>query len=119
MYTFYGYPKCSTCKKAVKHLENKGIFPEYIDIKLNPPTVDQLKEWMLQSKWPIRRFFNTSGTKYKELHLKDKLPNMTLDEKLELLSTNGMLVKRPILVGDDIVLTGFKEDIWKEVIING
>ena len=88
MYTFYGYPKCSTCKKAVKHLENKGIFPEYIDIKLNPPTADQLKDWMLQSKLPIRRFFNTSGMKYKELHLKDKIDALSMEEACALLATD-------------------------------
>ena len=97
------------------------LFIEYIDrnIVTDNPTMNELKKFLEVSGKDIKSLFNTSGNLYKELHLKDKLPNMTLDEKLELLSTDGMLVKRPILVGDDIVLTGFKEDIWKDVLING
>lgn len=116
MYTFYGYPKCSTCKKAVKHLENKGIIPKYIDIKLAPPTERQLKEWMLQSKLPIRRFFNTSGMKYKELHLKDKIDSLSIEEACALLSTDGMLIKRPILLKDNHFMTiGYKEDTYERL----
>lgn len=116
MYTFYGYPKCSTCKKAVKHLENKGIIPKYIDIKLAPPTERQLKEWMLQSKLPIRRFFNTSGMKYKELHLKDKIDSLSIEEACALLSTDGMLIKRPILLKDNHFITiGYKEDTYERL----
>ena len=119
MYLFIEYPKCSTCKKAKKFLDDNNI--KYIDrnIVTDNPTMNELNKFLEFIGKDIKSLFNTSGNLYKELHLKDKLPNMTLDEKLELLSTDGMLVKRPILVGDDIVLTGFKEDIWKEVIING
>lgn len=116
MYTFYGYPKCSTCKKAVKHLENKGIIPKYIDIKLAPPTERQLKDWMLQSKLPIRRFFNTSGMKYKELHLKDKIDALSMEEACALLATDGMLIKRPILLKDNQFVTiGYKEDTYERL----
>ena len=119
MYLFIEYPKCSTCRKAKKFLDDNNI--KYIDrnIVTNNPNKEELKKFLEISGKDIKTFFNTSCNLYKELHLKDKLPNMALDEKLELLSTDGMLVKRPILVGDNIVLTGFKEDIWKEVIING
>ena len=119
MYLFIEYPKCSTCKKAKKFLDDNNV--KYIDrnIVIDNPTKEEIKKFLEISGKDIKTFFNTSGNLYKELHLKDKLPNMSLDEKLELLSTDGMLVKRPVLVGDDIVLTGFKEDLWKEVIING
>ena len=119
MYLFIEYPKCSTCRKAKKFLDDNNI--KYVDrnIVTDNPTKEELKKFLIVSGKDIKTFFNTSGNLYKKLHLKDKLPNMTLDEKLELLSTDGMLVKRPILVGDDIVLTGFKEDIWKDVLING
>ncbi len=119
MYLFIEYPKCSTCKKAKKFLDDNNI--KYVDrnIVTDNPTKNELKKFLEISGKDIKTFFNTSGNLYKELHLKDKLPSMILDEKLELLSTDGMLVKRPILVGDSFVLTGFKEDVWKEVIING
>ena len=119
MYIFIEYPKCSTCRKAKKFLDDNNI--KYVDrnIVTDNPTKEELEKFLKLSGKDIKSFFNTSGNLYKELRLKDKLPNMSLDEKLELLSTDGMLVKRPILVGDNIVLTGFKEDIWKEVIING
>ena len=119
MYLFIEYPKCSTCKKAKKFLDDNNI--KYIDrnIVTNNPTKEELEKFLKLSGKDIKSFFNTSGNLYKELYLKDKLSNMTLDEKKELLSSNGMLVKRPILVGETIVLIGFKEDIWKEVILNG
>ena len=119
MYLFLEYPKCSTCKKAKKFLDDNNI--KYIDrnIVTNNPTKEELEKFLKLSGKDIKSFFNTSGNLYKELHLKDKLSNMTLDEKKELLSSNGMLVKRPLLVGETIVLIGFKEDIWKEVILNG
>ena len=119
MYLFIEYPKCSTCKKAKKFLDDNNI--KYVDrnIVTDNPTKNELKKFLEISGKDIKTFFNTSGNLYTELHLKDKLPNMSLDEKLELLSTDGMLVKRPLLVGDDFVLTGFKDSIWNEVIING
>ncbi len=119
MYLFIEYPKCSTCKKAKKFLDDNNI--KYIDrnIVTDNPTKNELKKFLEISGKDIKTFFNTSGNLYKELHLKDKLPSMTLDEKLELLASDGMLVKRPLLVGDDFVLTGFKDSIWNEVIING
>jgi transcriptional regulator, spx/mgsR family len=119
MYLFIEYPKCSTCKKAKKFLDDNNIKYTDRNIVTDNPTKEELKIFFEKSGKDIKTFFNTSGNLYKELNLKDKLPNMTLDEKLELLSTDGMLVKRPVLVGDNFVLTGFKEDIWKEVIING
>ena len=119
MYLFIEYPKCSTCKKAKKFLDHNNIKYTDRNIVTDNPTKEELKIFFEKSGKDIKTFFNTSGNLYKELNLKDKLPNMTLDEKLELLSTDGMLVKRPVLVGDNFVLTGFKEDIWKEVIING
>ena len=119
MYLFIEYPRCSTCKKAKKFLNDNNI--SYIDrnIITDNPTKEELKKFLEISGRDIKTFFNTSGNLYKELHLKDKLINMTLEEKLELLATDGMLVKRPILVGDNFVLTGFKENIWEEVINNG
>ena len=119
IYLFLEYPKCSTCKKAKKFLDDNNI--KYVDrnIVTDNPTKEELEKFLKLSGKDIKSFFNTSGNLYKELHLKDKLSNMTLDEKKELLSSNGMLVKRPLLVGETIVLIGFKEDIWKEVILNG
>lgn len=113
---FNCYAKCSTCKKAKKWLEENNIKYEERDIKGDNPTVDELKEWIGRSNYPIKRFFNTSGIAYRELGLKDKLNNMTDDEKVLLLATDGMLVKRPILILDDIVLVGFKEEEWNKVL---
>lgn len=111
-YLFVCYPKCSTCNRAKKFLiENEIEFTER-NIKEDNPTNIELKEWLGKSNYPIKKFFNTSGNIYRELNLKDKLPKMTEQEKLELLSTDGMLVKRPIIVGEDMVLVGFKEDEW-------
>ena len=113
---FICYPKCSTCKKAKKWLDEHNV--EYTErhIVENNPTYDELKEWFNKSGLPLKRFFNTSGLLYKEMKLKDKLPTMSEDEQLQLLATNGMLVKRPLIVGENIVLTGFKENEWSEAI---
>ena len=113
---FICYPKCSTCKKAKKWLDEHNV--EYTErhIVENNPTYDELKEWFNKSGLPIKRFFNTSGLLYKEMKLKDKLPTMREDKQLQLLATNGMLVKRPLIVGENTVLTGFKESEWNEAI---
>lgn len=108
------YRKCSTCIKALNWLEANGIEFEERPIKEQNPTYDELKEWYQMSGLPLKKFFNTSGLIYKELGLKDKLPTMSEDEQLQLLATNGMLVKRPLVVGDDFVLTGFKEKEWED-----
>lgn len=110
---FIQYPKCSTCKKAKKWLEDNKIEFEDRHIIENTPTVEELKRWIKMSDKDIKKWFNTSGLKYKELNLKDKLPLMSDDEKIELLSTDGMLIKRPILVLENKVLIGFKEEEWK------
>lgn len=111
---FVEYPKCTTCKKAKKWLEDQNIsFTDHHIVEENP-TLEELKEWVAKSGLPMKRFFNTSGMKYRELQLKDKLPQMSEEEQLELLASDGMLVKRPVLVGDDFVLTGFKEKEWLE-----
>lgn len=111
---FVCYPKCSTCKKAEKWLEAKGIDFEKRNIKMENPSAVELKEWYQKSGLPLKRFFNTSGNLYKEMKLKDRLPEMSEEEQIELLSTDGMLVKRPILVDGDAVLVGFKEKEWEE-----
>ncbi len=113
---FIEYPKCSTCQKAKKWLDGKKVTYTDRHIVEENPTKEELMAWYNKSGLPLKRFFNTSGMKYRELNLKDKLPNMTEDEMLELLSTDGMLVKRPIIVGDDFVLTGFREKEWEEKI---
>ncbi len=109
---FIEYPKCSTCKKAKKWLDDHGV--EYADrhIVEENPSYEELKNWYQKSGLPLRKFFNTSGLLYKETNLKDKLPSMSEEEMLQLLSTNGMLVKRPLVVADDVILTGFKEADW-------
>ena len=111
---FIEYPKCSTCKKAKKWLDDHNIKYEDRHIIDNNPTFDELKEWYHKSNLDIKRFFNTSGMLYKEMNLKDKLPNMNEDQMLEILSTNGMLVKRPLIISDDVILTGFKEKEWED-----
>ena len=113
--TFVCYPKCTTCKKAQKWLDEHGIGYEVRDIKENNPTYDELKEWHAKSGLPLKRFFNTSGLLYKSMALKDKLPEMTEEEQLKLLATDGMLVKRPILINGDTVLVGFKEAEWADM----
>ena len=106
------YPKCTTCQKARKWLDNNQIEYEFRDIKLDNPTLDELTEWHKKSGLPLKKFFNTSGLLYKSLDLKNKLPTMTDGEMLKFLATDGMLVKRPLLIGDDFVLVGFKEAEW-------
>ena len=112
MIKFICYPKCTTCQKARKWLDDNKIEYEFRDIKLDNPTFDELTEWYKKSGLPIKKFFNTSGLLYKSLDLKSKLPTMTDDEMLKLLASDGMLVKRPLLIGEGIVLVGFKEDEW-------
>lgn len=116
MYTFICYPKCSTCKKAEKFLIDNNVNYEIRNIKEENPTYEELDSFVKISNKDIKLFFNTSGLVYKELGLKDKLAGMSYEEKLKVLSTNGMLVKRPILVSDDIVLVGFKENEWINLI---
>ncbi|MBE6868111.1 MAG: arsenate reductase family protein [Ruminococcus albus] len=111
---FICYPRCTTCKKAQKWLDDNGFQYELRDIKKNNPTYEELKTWYAKSGLPLKKFFNTSGLLYKSMELKDKLPTMTEDEQLKLLSTDGMLVKRPILVNEDTVLVGFKEADWEK-----
>ena len=108
------YPKCSTCQKAKKWLDARGIPVETRDIKLENPTAEELRAWQGQSGLPLQRFFNTSGQLYRSQGLKDKLPTMGEEEMLGLLATDGMLVKRPILVGGDFTLVGFREAQWEE-----
>ena len=114
---FVCYPKCTTCQKAKKWLTEKGISFEERDIKTENPTKEELEAWYKKSGLPLKRFFNTSGILYKEMKLKDRLPEMTEDEQLTLLSTDGMLVKRPILISDEQVLVGFKEKEWEEKLL--
>ena len=111
---FIEYPPCSTCQKAKKWLDEKGIAHTDRHIKENNPPYEELKEWYGRSGLPLKKFFNTSGLVYKSLGLKDKLPTMTEEEQLRLLATDGMLVKRPLVIGDDFVLTGFREKEWAE-----
>lgn len=106
------YPKCTTCQKAKKWLEENHIDYTERHIVENNPSYNELKEWYEKSGLPLKKFFNTSGLLYKELQLKDKLPTMSEEEQLQLLATNGMLVKRPLIVEDELVLTGFKEADW-------
>lgn len=112
---YYGYPKCGTCRKAKKWLENAGLEFEDHNIVENPPTKKELQEMIGNSGSDIKKFFNVSGMKYRELNLKDKLPEMSDDEKVELLATDGMLMKRPIVTNGSKVTVGFKEDQFKEV----
>ena len=112
---FVNYPKCGTCQKARKFLEEKGIVFEDRNIKEQNPTAEELKVWIEKSGLPIKKFFNTSGMLYRQMELKDKLPNMSEQEMIELLATDGMLVKRPILVTDDQVLVGFKQAEWDKI----
>lgn len=113
MYKFICYPKCTTCQKAKKWLDDNNVEYEQRDIKLDNPTPSELAEWYNKSGLPLKKFFNTSGLLYRSLDLKNKLGEMSESEMLSLLSTDGMLVKRPILVGENVVLVGFKETDWK------
>lgn len=113
MLRFICYPKCTTCGKAKKWLDDNRLEYELRDIKLDNPTLEELSEWHKRSGLPLRKFFNTSGLMYKSLDLKNKLPEMTEEDMLKLLASDGMLVKRPLLIGDDFVLVGFKEADWR------
>ena len=112
---FVQYPKCSTCQKAKKWLDANKITYADRNIKEENPTYDEIKEWHQKSGLPLKKFFNTSGMLYKEMKLKDKLPEMTEEEQYRLLATDGMLVKRPILIGEDFVRVGFKETEWEKI----
>ncbi len=114
---FIQYPKCSTCQKAKKWLDAHNILYTSRHIVEDNPTYDELKQWYEESGLPLKRFFNTSGVLYKDMKLKDKLPTMSEEEQLKLLATNGMLVKRPILVEDNRAITGFKEPEWAEKLL--
>ena len=115
MIIFLCYPKCTTCQKARKWLDDNKIEYEIRDIKLDNPTLDELSEWYKKSGLPLKKFFNTSGLLYKSMELKDKLPSMSEDEKLKLLSTDGMLVKRPIIVSENTVFVVFKPQEWEKI----
>ena len=111
---FLWYPKCATCQKAKKFLDERGASYRERQIKEENPTADELRSWWKESGLPLKKFFNTSGQLYRALELKDKLPSMSEEEQLALLASDGMLVKRPILVGDGFVLTGFRQSEWAE-----
>ena len=113
---FICYPKCTTCQKAQKWLDEHSVKYESRNIKENNPTEAELRDWYARSDLPLKRFFNTSGLQYKALKLKDRLPSMNEDEQLSLLATDGMLVKRPVLVSDELVLVGFREDEYRKLI---
>lgn len=113
---FICYPKCSTCKKAQSWLDDHGVSYETRHIVEDNPTFEELKHWHETSGLPLKKFFNTSGMLYKEQHLKDKLPAMSEEEQLKLLATNGMLVKRPLLIDGDRILAGFREKEWQEIL---
>ena len=115
MIKFICYPKCTTCQKAKKWLDDNKTDYEFRDIKLDNPTLDELTDWHKKSGLSLKKFFNTSGLLYKSLDLKNKLPTMSDDEMLKLLATDGMLVKRPLLIGHDFVLVGFKEIEWEKI----
>ena len=114
MIKFICYPKCTTCQKAKKWLDDNKIEYELRDIKEDNPKLEELTSWYKLSVLPLKKFFNTSGLLYKSMELKDKLSNMTEEEQLKLLATDGMLVKRPLVVGNDFILVGFKESEWSE-----
>ncbi|MBQ7515173.1 MAG: arsenate reductase family protein [Schwartzia sp.] len=114
---FLCYPRCSTCQKAKKWLEDHGVRVTIRDIQLENPGEDELRAWHKASGLPLKRFFNTSGLKYRSLNLRDKLPAMSEDEQYALLATDGLLVKRPLLVGKDFVLVGFREAEWQEKLL--
>lgn len=113
---FIEYPKCTTCKKAKKWLDDNQIMYTDRHIKEENPTAEELKAWHKQSGLPLKKFFNTSGLLYKELNLKEKLLAMSEEEQYELLASDGMLVKRPVVVADDVILLGFKEDAWEKAL---
>ena len=115
-YLFIQYPKCSTCQKAKQWLEDHGVSYTARHIVEENPTEQELSQWIARSRLPIKRFFNTSGLKYKALELKDKLPLMSEEEMVALLATDGMLVKRPLLIGEDTILVGFKPQEWESIL---
>ena len=117
MIKVYCYNRCTTCKKALKWLEDNKIKYELLDIKTDHPDEQTLRKYYAVSGFPLKRFFNTSGTQYRELELSKKLSDMSEDEQFRLLASDGMLVKRPLVVGDKFVLTGFREDEWKEKLL--
>ncbi len=117
MLKIYCYNKCTTCKKALKWLDNNGIAYELTDIKTDHPDEASLREYHKLSGLPLKRFFNTSGIQYREMELSKKLPEMSEDEQFALLATDGMLVKRPLVIGDGFVLVGFREEEWKEKLL--
>ena len=117
MLKFYCYNKCTTCKKALKWLDENGIDYELADIKTDHPDEKTLRKYHAMSGLPLKRFFNTSGIQYREMELSKKLPDMSEDEQFALLAADGMLVKRPLVAGDNFVLTGFKEEEWKEKLL--
>ena len=114
---FLCYPKCTTCQKARRFLEENNVPFTLRDIKTERPTYEELKAWQQKSGLPLRRFFNTSGLQYRALELKDRLPQMSNEEQLQLLASDGMLVKRPLLITDDTVLVGFREAQWREALL--
>lgn len=114
---FIEYPKCTTCQKAKKWLESHDVTFTDRHIKENAPTYEELKAWHQQSNLPLKKFFNTSGQLYRSLALKDKLPTMSPEEQLRLLATDGMLVKRPLIITEDTVLVGFKEAEWEKTLL--
>lgn len=113
---FLCYPRCSTCKKAQKWLDENQVAYTFRDIKEDNPSLEELRTWHQASGLPLKKFFNTAGLQYKALNLKDRLPDMTEAEQLALLATDGMLVKRPLLIGEDFVLTGFRAAEWESVL---
>jgi len=116
MIEFICYQKCTTCQKAKKWLDDNKIEYNLRDIKEDKPSFEELSAWYNMSGLPLKKFFNTSGLLYKSMELKDKLPTISEDEQLKLLASDGMLVKRPLVIGEDFVLVGFKESKWKEVL---
>lgn len=116
MLNFICYPKCTTCQKAKKWLDDHGIEYSLRDIKTDNPSADELTRWYSKSGLPLKKFFNTSGLLYKSMELKDKLPGMSEEEMIQLLASDGMLVKRPLLISDDFVLIGFKETDWTDAL---
>ena len=117
MLKVYCYSRCSTCKKALKWLDEKGVEYEVTDIRTDHPDEEMLRKYYTMSGLPLKRFFNTSGQIYRDMELSKKLPAITEDEQFALLATDGMIVKRPLLVGEDFVLTGFKEAEWAEKLL--
>ena len=113
MLKVYCYSKCSTCKKALNWLDENNVKYEVVDIKVDHPDSDTLRRYFAMSGLPLKRFFNTSGIQYREMELSKKLPDMSEDKQIDLLASDGMLVKRPLLIGDDFVLTGFKQSEWE------